>query len=165
MQAVTFESSSNVARMHRYRALLASVRPRDAVQLLILAGLLVVIEIGLRATRVDRVARRLHISFLSTDNDHHDNDNAPTLTADERRWTNNAWRLMRHWPLDTTCLRRSMVFGWILRRRDPVLVLGIQQADSGVLAHAWIRVGNTDLDPTASQYTSFGLERVGAVVT
>jgi hypothetical protein len=165
MQAVTRESPANVSRVQRFRALHASVRPRDAVQFVILAGLLVVIEAGLRVARVDRMARLLRISFLSADTAARDEVGPPSLTSHERRWINNALRLMRHWPLNATCLRRSMVFGWILRRRHPVLLLGVRQGEFNVLAHAWIRVGNTDLDPTASQYTSFGLERVGVVVT
>ena len=141
--------------MRSRAARLRELRPRDLVQIPVLATVLLLIEVGLRLSRVDRVARALGVQFLPTEERGHAGAPAPLLAA-ERRWTRNAARLLRRWPLDATCLRRSLLFGWILRRRRPVLVLGVRPGPDGVQAHAWIRLGAVDLDPAAADYLPFG---------
>jgi hypothetical protein len=42
--------------------------------------------------------------------------------------------------------------GWVLRRHHPQLVVGVRRDEEGVLAHAWIRIGENDLDSDASNY-------------
>ena len=135
------------------------LRPRDIFQIGVLSTLLLGIEIGLRLTRLDRLSRVLGIGFLKIDDSEHWATFEP-LNQTERRWTDNASRLLRRWPLDATCLRRSLMLGWILRRRSPVLVLGVTRSHGAVSAHAWIRVGATDLDPTASTYLPFRFDSV-----
>ncbi|MGD9794376.1 MAG: lasso peptide biosynthesis B2 protein [Acidimicrobiia bacterium] len=148
-------------RFARRARKLAVLRPIDVVELPVLAVLLLGIEIGLRTTRVDRVARALGVQFLTTASATDAQDalhpGVPEpLTQRERRWTNNAARLIRRWPLDATCLRRSLLLGWILRKRQPTLTLGVRMDNGEVKAHAWIRLGSTDLDPAASDYLPFG---------
>jgi hypothetical protein len=134
---------------------LAVLRPLDLVQIPVLAGLLLAIEAGLRSTRVDKVARVVGVRFLPTDEAEHADLPEP-LSPAERRWTNNAARLVRRWPLAATCLRRSLLLGWILRKRQPTLTLGVRSENGVVQAHAWIRLGSIDLDPMAADYLPFG---------
>lgn len=62
-----------------------------------------------------------------------------------------AWRLLRHGPFNGTCLRRAIVGGYLLRRHDPILRIGVAKSDGVVSAHAWIDVGGVSLDPEGSQ--------------
>lgn len=48
------------------------------------------------------------------------------------------WTLAR-WVFDATCLRRALLFGWILRRRRPELRIGLMEGGD-VQAHAWLIV-------------------------
>jgi hypothetical protein len=146
------------------RARWRRLRPRhvrDAAQLLALAVILLGIEIGLRTTRVERVASALRVDFRSGGRLGAEAEPTP-FAPGEQRWLRNAARLLRRWPLDATCLRRSLLVGWILRRRHPLLVLGVLADDGAVAAHAWIRLGDVDLDPGASAYTAFDLHAASA---
>jgi hypothetical protein len=135
------------------------VRPRhvvDVVQVAVLAMLLGGIEVGLRTTRVDRLASLLRVRFRSGGELRASSDDTPFVDG-EGRWLRNAARLLRRWPLDATCLRRSLLLGWILRAREPLLVLGVRNEDGVIQAHAWIRLGERDLDPGAATYVAFDL--------
>ena len=44
--------------------------------------------------------------------------------------------VLRRWPFGDTCLRRGLVTGFFLRRRSPVLRLGLMR--DGVTSHAWV---------------------------
>jgi hypothetical protein len=134
------------------------LRPRhviDATQVAALTSVLLAIELGLHLSRVDRVAAVLRVRFREggalTDG------SPPPVSRRERRWLRNAARVLRRWPLDATCLRRSLLVGWILRRHEPLLVLGVRTDGATIAAHAWIRIGERDLDPEAPAYASFDL--------
>ena len=61
-------------------------------------------------------------------------------------------RLEAHWPT-STCLRRALVTGHLLRRRDPRLVIGVRKAPGGPFtAHAWLLLEGTALDEAALDY-------------
>jgi hypothetical protein len=139
------------------------VRPRhvvDAAQVAALAVVLLGIELGLRSTRVDRVASALRVRFLSGGSLHDGAELVP-VSDRERRWLRNAARLLRRWPLDATCLRRSLLTGWVLRRHEPQLVIGVRSEEGRIAAHAWIRLGGRDLDPGAHTYAAFDLLSAG----
>jgi hypothetical protein len=139
------------------------VRPRhvvDAAQLAALAAVLLGIEVGVRTTRVDRVASALGVRFLSGGS-LRDGAELVRVSDHERRWLRNAARLLRRWPLDATCLRRSLLTGWVLRRHEPLLVIGVRSEEGQIAAHAWIRLGDRDLDPGASTYAAFDLLSTG----
>ncbi len=132
----------------------ARLRPADALQSLVIAFLLVFIETGLRTIRVERVARLLRVKFMETEDTEHEG-RSTLLSENERRWTRNATRVVRRWPLDATCLRRSLLLGWILRRREPQLIVGVRKRNDKIEAHAWIRLAGVDLDPEADQFLPF----------
>jgi hypothetical protein len=143
----------------------ADLRPRhalDVAQCLTLAGVLAGIELGLRFVRVERIASALRVHFLEGGS-LVDGDAPAVLTAAERRWMRNTARVLRRWPLDATCLRRSLLTGWVLRRHAPVLILGVRTEDGQVAAHAWLRVGGFDLDPGARSYVTFDRAAASAV--
>ena len=57
------------------------------------------------------------------------------------------WVLER-WLFDETCLRRSLASGWFIRRRRPVLRLGMID-DGGSVAHAWVEAQGRAFDSAA----------------
>ena len=121
-----------------------------------MTAVLIGIEIGVRTARVDRVASLLQVRFLSGGALLGGDEMLPVSERD-RRWLRNSARLLRRWPLDATCLRRSLLTGWVLRRHAPVLVIGVRSEAGQIAAHAWIRLGECDLDPGASTYVAFDL--------
>jgi len=104
-------------------------------------GVMVVVEVGLKLVSLSRLARWMGVPLAT--------DQAPPpvagpddlgiLTGDEQRayWA-LGWVLAR-WLYDGTCLRRALALGWFLRRRGPVLRLGMID-DAGPVAHAWIEI-------------------------
>lgn len=105
-----------------------------------------VVEVGLRTTGVDRLARLLGVPLAT--------GGAPApalgvgdagfLSERERRVHWALFWVMTRWLYDGTCLRRALVLGWFLRRRHPVLRLGM--LSEGDVAHAWIEVDGRALN-------------------
>ena len=137
-------------RLQRVRAL----RPADMVQMVVLAATLLEIEFRLQTSAVQRTAERFGVTFLP-DSDHHVTGGVVMHTAEEGRWLRNAQRVFKRWPLDRSCLRRSLILGWILRAHEPGIVLGVRHHDGAIAAHAWVRIGDVDLDPEAGDFTPF----------
>ena len=67
--------------MRSRAARLSEIRPRDLVQIPVLASVLLRIEAGLRLSRFDRVARALGVQFLPTEEREHAGAPAPLLAA------------------------------------------------------------------------------------
>lgn len=127
---------------------LRRVRLSDITQLVALAVLLLAIEAGLRLRQTSAVTRMCGVGFPPA----HRLAPLPVLTGSEQRWLLNVRRVIRRWPFDASCLRRSLLLGWVLRRHHPQLVVGVRRDEGGVLAHAWIRIGENDLDSDATNY-------------
>lgn len=75
------------------------------------------------------------------------------LEPGERRMLGALEWLDGRWFTPMTCLRRALVMGIVLRRRRPVLRLGI--TGGGTTAHAWIE----------AEGFGFGMEDVGGIFT
>jgi hypothetical protein len=115
------------------------------------AMVIMVIEAGLAVSSLPRLATLMGVPLAT------DQEAAPVETDDseaiaalgerERRamWAVD-WVLSR-WLFDETCLRRSLAFGWFIRRRKPVLRLGMID-DGGAIAHAWVEAGGKAFDTT-----------------
>jgi hypothetical protein len=99
------------------------------------------IELGLKLTDVSRLARWMGVP-LATDESPPPAiapDDVTGFTEREQRVHWAVYWVMARWLYDGTCLRRALAFGWFLRRRGPVLRLGMLD-DQGTIAHAWIEV-------------------------
>ncbi|WP_420453074.1 lasso peptide biosynthesis B2 protein [Ilumatobacter sp.] len=131
---------------------LAELRPLDVAQVVVVAAQLARAEALLRLRPVDRVAAAYGMLF---DEEGPAQTGPVALSDAERRWLHNATRMMLRWPLDRSCLRRSLTLGWILRRRRPELVIGTRLDDGVLAAHAWVRLGTIDLDPSATEHVRF----------
>ena len=117
----------------------------DAVQLVIVATM---VELGLRLTTLPRLARLLRVRVAL--------DAAPSTVVDvdglalderERERLDVAWRILRRRPFNGTCLRRAMLGGFVLRRRDHAVRIGVRKTNGVVAAHAWLELDGVSLDP------------------
>lgn len=101
----------------------------------------IVVELGLRIADISRLARWMRVP-LATDEASPPSirpDDLAGLTSHEQRVHWAVHWIMEHWLYDGTCLRRALVFGWFLRRRKPVIRLGMLD-DQEAVAHAWLEV-------------------------
>ena len=74
------------------------------------------------------------------------------LDAGEQQAFRVFWRLNHFWPT-STCLRRALVAGHLLRARGPRLVIGVRKPRGEALtAHAWLLLEGTALDEAALDY-------------
>lgn len=111
---------------------------RAALRIVCIAGL---VECLLRVWPLARITRALGVAWP-----HGPLGPMPIaareLSAGEWRTVRSARRVMRHWPFcKGTCLRESLVVGFVLRRHRPQLRLGVTPSAEGFAAHAWLEVG------------------------
>jgi hypothetical protein len=74
------------------------------------------------------------------------------LTPSEIRSLRCAELLMRHWPWDDTCLRRSLVHARLLRHRGAHVRLGVRRTSGQLRAHAWVEGAGLPIDPEAAGF-------------
>lgn len=101
----------------------------------------IAVEIGLRLFAIDRLAAIIGVPLVVDDTDSPpiDRDDVSVLSpAEQTSYWAVSW-VMDRWLFDGTCLRRALTFGWIVRRRHPILRLGMLDKE-GTIAHAWIEV-------------------------
>ena len=129
----------------------------DAIQIGRLSAKLVHIELLLRRRPISEVAPRFGVQFLRPSDDQRQaQDPNIRYTADEWRWVKNHRRVVKRWPWDKSCLRRSLLLGWILRHRHPDLMIGARSGEDGQIeAHAWIRLDGVDMDIESRSYLTF----------
>lgn len=113
----------------------------------------VVVEVGIRTLPLPRLARLVGAP-LDTSEPAPREGPAPVWSLRSRQQVRTSQRVFRHWPFGDTCLRQALVLGWLLRRLDPVLRVGVAKLDGAVRAHAWLEIAGTRLDPIggASSY-------------
>jgi len=114
------------------------------------AGTVVVAEALLRTTRLPRTARVMGAPLASAQEASSAAVAALPLTATEARRLRAVGRVLRLSPFGSTCLRRALCAGHVLRRRHPRLVVGVAKRDGVVSAHAWLVVDGVNLDPDGS---------------
>lgn len=80
-----------------------------------------------------------------------------TLSRQQRAGVRAARLLVSRWPAGDTCLRQCLLIGYRLRRRDPVLRIGVRRDERGVFqAHSWLEFAGLALDPQAAGYATLG---------
>lgn len=131
------------------------------------AALAVAVEAGLRAMSLPRLARamgvRLEDEGPARSQAPPPAEARPALAAAEARRVRAAVRVYRAWPTGRVCLRRALVLGRLLRRRAPVLRIGVARPPGEDLhAHAWAEVDGAPLLGDASGFAALeGLPRAG----
>jgi hypothetical protein len=109
--------------------------------------LIVGIELALRVFPIDTVARRAGAPLADgrgvDDPDLAEIDVSKLAGREQLRLAAADWTLAR-WVFDATCLRKALLYGWVLRSHGPELHIGlVGKGDS--LAHAWLVVGGSTL--------------------
>lgn len=111
---------------------------------------LIRIETGLRTTTLPRLAAGLGVAMQ-------DDPTPPAvgrldLTAREKADVDAARRLLRRWPVDARCLRRSLLIGHALRARRPVLGIGVARHGGEIHAHAWVAVDGIAIEEPSVEF-------------
>lgn len=148
--------------------MIRAVPPREWPAVLAAAGAALVVEVGLRVTTLPRLARLVGAplrldsggDLMPSSSEQLGTGLTARLDPRLRRRLRSARRVLRHWPFGDTCLRRALVTGYVLRRRHPVLRVGVAKVDGRIQAHAWLEVDGVSLDPAgAALYRA--LETIG----
>jgi hypothetical protein len=142
---------------------LCSLRPRQWADVIRAVLVLMAIEIGLRTTRLPVLAGRLGCGLALDGGPALPTGKVLDITDDEWTRLDLAGKLMRHWPFPSTCLRRALLAGHVLRNRKPQLRIGVAKIHGVVTAHAWLDIGGVSLDPIGG--STFELLTVAAPVT
>jgi Transglutaminase-like superfamily len=129
---------------------LVHVPLRDWPDVLTTLATAVVIEVGLRSMRLPALARLVHVPLGEEPPAASRTADALQLPPDAVRRLRTSAAIMRHWPFDEKCLRRSLVCGRAIRKLHPRLILGVVVVDNEVKAHAWLSIDGVSLDPWGS---------------
>jgi hypothetical protein len=132
---------------------------RGSVDLARAAVLITVVEVGLRTLRLPQLCALLRVRFdlavagVRTEN--LDERGAVLVPSRSEAAGLRAVRtVLTRGPVPSTCLRRALTAGWVLRRHDPELRVGVSKNAGEVTAHAWLIVAGANLDPSgAAQFT------------
>lgn len=113
----------------------------------------ILVEVGLRAVQLDRLAGWLGVPLATTEAAAVE-EPLRSLPPWARTRVRATRRALRHWPFGDTCLRQALVGGTLLRRLRPTLRVGVARIDGEVRAHAWLVIGGAIVDPrgAASSY-------------
>ncbi len=123
---------------------------------LVVFGLAVIAEVGVRTVRLERLARLFSVSLAPTG----EPGGSPATVPE---WARARLRViptvMNRWPVDGTCLRQSLVTGQRLRKLRPTLHIGVRRGEDAVLAHAWVDIDGRSLDASSIDYLELELDR------
>lgn len=128
----------------------------------------IVVEVGLRVTTLPKLTRLLGVPLdpaMTGGGSDTMRGSATTLTESDWRRVRSAQRVLRRWPFGDTCLRQALVSGALLRRRGPILHVGVARIDGQIKAHAWLVIGSGILDPLAAAGSYGGLTTPGTETT
>lgn len=121
-------------------------------------ALVTMIELGLRTMTLPRLAQLCGVPMArpgttpgppTAQSSRSAGELAPLSRQEQERVRAALWALRRS-PFGSTCLRRALASGFVLRRRHPGLVVGVAKRDGVVTAHAWLEIGGHNLDPQGS---------------
>lgn len=125
----------------------------DAVRTVAVAA---VVEIGLRTVKLPVLARLLGVSLrLDLQPTPHAPSGRVSFSPRERQRLRVARTVLRHRPFNGTCLRRSLIAAWVLRKRDHGVRIGVRKAGDTMAAHSWLEVDGISLEPEADENFSF----------
>jgi hypothetical protein len=114
-------------------------------------ALSVVAEIGVRVVPLHQLAKVFRVRLFEQVDE---TRSVPLVALPE--WAKQRLRVvgsvMRKWPVDGACLRKSLVAGHRIRSMDPALKVGVMRRDGSVAAHAWLEVQGRSLDETSALY-------------
>ncbi|MDQ3878984.1 MAG: lasso peptide biosynthesis B2 protein [Actinomycetota bacterium] len=110
---------------------------RDKLRILYIACVATAAEVAVRFVPLRKLT---HVLGIRIDSGH---DERPSEGSIDRALLERAAAVSmvyRVWPGDGSCLRRSVVLGFLVRRNHPVLRLGVGRNAGEIEGHAWIEV-------------------------
>lgn len=129
---------------------LGRVRSDELPAVIVTLGIAFFVEIGLRTMRLPRLARIVGVPLGEAGPGPARQLGVGDLSPRMVRRLRISAKVMRHWPFDEKCLRRSLVCGCRIRSVEPALIVGVAVVEGEVKAHAWLMVGGATLDPWGS---------------
>jgi hypothetical protein len=89
----------------------------------------------------------------------------PETLAAAHRLASLTNRVARRHPLRPTCLHRSLLLCWLLRRQglQPTLHIGVRRGASAIEAHAWVELHGqvlNDAPDVGARFAPFSLEKL-----
>jgi hypothetical protein len=130
--------------------------PAEACVLVYVSAVAACVEVGIRLLPLRMVTRLIGASFARRQPT--TTAPKPTLTTAELRAVRLAGSVMRRWPLGSgTCLRRSLVIGYFVRRHEPTLRIGVTRDSGAISAHAWLEVPGA-VNVGGQDHTPFDLQ-------
>jgi hypothetical protein len=129
---------------------LGRVRRDEIPAVLITLAIAIFVEVGLRVLRLPTLARIVGVPLGEVGPVPDRQLGAGELSPRMLRRLRISAKVMRSWPFDEKCLRRSLVCGCRIRSVEPALIVGVAIVEGEVKAHAWLSVGGATLDPWGS---------------
>lgn len=105
------------------------------------------VELGMHLVSLPRLCRILGVRVATAG----EQAGSELSSRGSREW-HAARRVLRHWPAPDTCLRRSLVAGWLLRREHPALRIGVARDGELSLAHAWLELDGQPVGELPSEF-------------
>ena len=113
-----------------------------------------VVEVGLRTMRLPRLSALLGVPLDTAPAQQGTRTEPVIVPRWARRRLRAARRALKHWPFGDSCLRVALVGGFLVRRLDPALRIGVARHDGAVKAHAWLEIEGLSLDPGSIDFAS-----------
>lgn len=129
---------------------LARLTARQRLVALRCAALALAVETSLRTSTLPKTARRFGSRLALDPGEAEGGDPRLDLTPRELEALAVARQVLTRGPFNGTCLRQALLQGHLLRRRHPVLRVGVAKVDGAVTAHAWLEVAGAPLDPSGA---------------
>jgi hypothetical protein len=149
------EPSSSIMRR---RPTFHRIRPRDALTVAHVLGVLIIVELLIRRVGLPRLCEVLGFRLdLAPASRERDPLPATDLSARAQRQLRCTNLVAESWPFsEGPCLRRSLVAGRLLRDLHPALRLGVVGQGESLTGHAWLEVNERpleDIDDYSMFYT------------
>lgn len=133
--------------MSRRRFTIRGVEPVDLVRTAAALVLVAVVEVGLRTLRLPLLTRLVGVPLDTSAREQRESPEPVIVPRWARRRLSATRRALKYWPFGDTCLRFALVGGFLVRRLEPVLRIGVASHEGQIKAHAWLEVGGLSLDP------------------
>ena len=112
------------------------------------------VEIGLRLLSLPALARLLGVRLGTRRTDQASEVRGSAEMDEAESQSARAVELIfRNWPLGGSCLRKSLVLARVLRKRNPLIRIGVARGEEGLTAHAWVEVEGASIDSASGGFS------------
>ncbi len=118
------------------------------------------VEIGLRVLSLPALARLLGVRLgMRRADQAGERRGSAEMDEAESQSARAVEMVFRNWPRGGSCLRKSLVLARVLRKRNPVIRIGVARIEEGLTAHAWVEVEGVPFDSTSGSFSPLGRDR------